>query len=120
MALQKESQHHDMTRELVLPSFPSQTSTQRRTGALNPLDITSRSDFQRSVRIEFDRNHRLESFVAGLLRDLSVQGRLVIFGGFVAPDFTISCMATTSLAGHRSGSVRQPQRLSWRSLANEL
>jgi hypothetical protein len=50
---------------------------------LNPLDVTSRSDFQRSVRIEFDGIIAANPLFAGLLRDLSVQGRLVIFGGFV-------------------------------------
>jgi hypothetical protein len=50
---------------------------------VNPFNISSRSDMEQSVRVEFERIIASNPLFAGLIQNLSTQGRLVIFGGFV-------------------------------------
>jgi hypothetical protein len=51
--------------------------------SLNRLDISIRSDSEHNVRLEFDRIVAASPQLAELVRSLSAQGPVVIFGGFV-------------------------------------
>ena len=48
-----------------------------------PLDISTRLDLERSIRLEFEKITASNPSLDGLVRSLSTQGRVVIFGGFV-------------------------------------